>query len=297
MILDGCICSFWFLGDTPSPFFHFVVPGCWSSRCRWGLWLIWMLDSTPLKVALTYCLCFPFSCFLALYTDIISQVCQRFVPVLNPQGTKRRTSGTCWYRHKTGMHYTFRHTCTIIDNHAHIAVLLWPSQYIDKWKVRCWRSTVSSQDVHSYEDLQCLLRSIYCHMLCCIFSFFLGFYILILNSQLLKLVGKGKTGRFDYVLTHFQGWFVGSVGELLRVGSCYFLLLPVKGLRSWSGSAPWSKRSDSQRSQRAKNLSRCGENHQQEVFDVYRFSRDLWRFMEIYDLWRWWFIIICMNET
>lgn len=64
------------------------------------------------------------------------------------------------------------------------------------------------------------------------FQFFLGFYILILNSQLLKLVGKGKTCRFDYVLTHFQGWFVGSVGELLRVGSSWFLLLPVKGLRS-----------------------------------------------------------------
>ena len=40
----------------------------------------------------------------------------------------------------------------------------------------------------------------------------------------MKLVGKGKTCRFDYVLTHFQGWFVGSVGELLRVGSSWFLL-------------------------------------------------------------------------
>ena len=112
------------------------------------------------------------------------------------------------------------------------------------------------------------------------FQLFLGFYILILNSQLLKVVGKGKTCRFDCVLTHFQGSLVqwASCFELLRVGSSWFLLLPVEGLRSWSGSAPWSKRPDSQRSQRAKNLSRCGENHQQ-IYDVYRFSRDLWRFM------------------
>lgn len=112
------------------------------------------------------------------------------------------------------------------------------------------------------------------------FQLFLGFYILILNSQLLKVVGKGKTCRFDCVLTHFQGSLVqwASCFELLRVGSSWFLLLPVEGLRSWSGSAPWSKRPDSQRSQPAKNLSRCGENHQQ-IYDVYRFSRDLWRFM------------------
>ena len=66
------------------------------------------------------------------------------------------------------------------------------------------------------------------------FQLFLGFYILILNSQLLKVVGKGKTCRFDCVLTHFQGSLVqwASCFELLRVGSSWFLLLPVEGLRS-----------------------------------------------------------------
>lgn len=78
------------------------------------------------------------------------------------------------------------------------------------------------------------------------------------------------------VLTMF--WLISRVGSLVQWASCFELVPVTEGLRSWSGSAPWSKRPDSQRSQRAKNLRRCGENHQQ-IYDVYRFSRDLWRFM------------------